>query len=57
MVMQEWFGENARVDLNPGSSYGTGGAGHMRMNIGTSRKLLKLALDNIAEAVDRLPGA
>ncbi len=55
MVMQEWFGQHARVDLNPGSSYGTGGAGHMRMNIAVSRKLLKLALDNIAEAVDRLP--
>lgn len=55
MVMQEWFGQNARVDLNAGSSYGTGGAGHMRMNIATSRKLLKIALDNIAEALDRLP--
>ena len=55
MIMQEWFGQNARVDLNPGSSYGTGGAGHMRMNIAASRKLLKIALDNIAEALDRLP--
>lgn len=57
MVMQEWFGQNARVDVNPGSSYGTGGEGHMRMNIAVSRELLKLALDNIAEAVNRLPGA
>ncbi len=54
MVMQEWFGQHARVDLNPGSSYGTGGEGHMRMNIALSRRLLKVALDNIAEAVDRL---
>ncbi|MFC1639349.1 aminotransferase class I/II-fold pyridoxal phosphate-dependent enzyme [Gemmatimonadota bacterium] len=57
MVMQEWFGQHARVDLNPGSSYGTGGDGHMRMNIAVSRRLLKLALDNIAEAVDKLPRA
>ncbi len=57
MVMQEWFGQHARVDVNPGSSYGTGGDGHMRMNIGTSRRLLRLALDNIAEAVNGLPGA
>jgi cystathionine beta-lyase len=57
MIMQEWFGQHARVDLNPGSSYGTGGAGHMRMNIAASRKLLKQALDNIAEAVDKLPRA
>jgi cystathionine beta-lyase len=55
--MQEWFGQNARVDLNPGSSYGTGGNGHMRMNIALSRSLLQVALDNIAEAVNRLPGA
>jgi len=54
MVMQEWFGQHARVDMNPGSSYGTGGEGHMRMNIALSRKLLKVALDNIAEAVDGL---
>jgi len=27
----------------------------MRMNIAASRKLLKIALDNIAEALDRLP--
>jgi cystathionine beta-lyase len=55
MVMQEWFGQHARVDLNPGSSYGTGGNGHMRMNIALSRRLLQVALDNIAEAVDKLP--
>jgi len=57
MVMQEWFGQHARVDLNPGSSYGTGGAGHMRMNIAVSKRLLQVALDNIAEAVNGLPGA
>jgi cystathionine beta-lyase len=42
------------VHLNPGSSYGTGGAGHMRMNIATSRKLVELALNNIAEALRRV---
>jgi len=57
MVVQEWFGQHARVDLNAGSSYGTGGAGHMRMNIAVSRRLLRVALDNIAEAVNGLPGA
>ncbi len=29
----------------------------MRMNIAVSRRLLQVALDNIAEAVSRLPGA
>ena len=50
-IMQRWFGNNARIYLNPGSAYGTGGAGHMRMNLATSRLLIRKALDNIAAAV------
>ena len=50
-IMQRWFGNHARIYLNPGSAYGTGGAGHMRMNIATSRLLIRKALDNIAAAV------
>ena len=50
-IMQRWFGNHARIYLNPGSAYGTGGAGHMRMNIATSRLLIQKALDNIAAAV------
>ena len=50
-IMQRWFGSNARIYLNPGSAYGTGGAGHMRMNLATSRLLIRRALDNIAAAV------
>jgi len=52
--MRRWFVENARVDLNPGSDFGTGGAGHMRMNLATPRKLIALAIDNMAEAMDKL---
>lgn len=48
------FLKNAKVQLNPGSSYGTGGAGHMRMNLGTSRKLVQLALDNMARAMSSI---
>jgi cystathionine beta-lyase len=54
MVVEKWFVENAKVQLNPGSSYGTGGAGHMRMNLATSRKLIELALDNMARALKNL---
>ena len=50
-IMQRWFGNNARIYLNPGSAYGTGGAGHMRMNLATSRLLIRRALENIAAAV------
>jgi cystathionine beta-lyase len=52
LVVQRWLAENARVYLNPGSTFGTGGAGHMRMNIATPRRMLEHALDNIAAALD-----
>ena len=50
-VVQRWFAERAGVFLNPGPSYGTGGAGHMRMNLASSRRIVELALNNMAEAV------
>ena len=37
--------------MNPGASYGAGGANHMRMNIATSRKTLEVALNNLANAL------
>jgi cystathionine beta-lyase len=50
-VMEKWFVEHARVQLNPGGSFGTGGQERMRMNCGTSRKMLQLALNNLATAL------
>lgn len=52
--MQRWLAEHARIALSPGHSFGTGGAGHMRMNIATARPLLRRALENMAEATARL---
>jgi cystathionine beta-lyase len=52
-IVQRWFAENARVYMNPGSSYGTGGAGNMRMNIATTRRLVGHALENMADALAR----
>ncbi len=49
-----WFAKNAFVAMNTGSSYGTGGINHMRMNIATSRKTLTAALDSIAAATKKL---
>jgi len=54
MMVERWFVANAKVQLNPGTSYGLGGAGHMRMNIATSRKTLELALTNIANALKKV---
>ena len=53
-IVATWLVDNAGVYTNAGSSYGPGGEGHMRMNLGTSRQMIKLALDNIAAAVSDL---
>ena len=52
-IVQRWFAENARVYLNPGSSYGAGGAGRMRMNLATTRANVERALGNMASALAR----
>ena len=51
---QHWMAKNAFVQLNAGTSYGLGGANHMRMNIATSRKTLKAALDSMAAATKKI---
>jgi cystathionine beta-lyase len=53
-MVQHWVAQNAFVQLNAGSSYGLGGANHMRMNIATSRKTLKAALDSMAAATKKI---
>jgi bifunctional pyridoxal-dependent enzyme with beta-cystathionase and maltose regulon repressor activities len=50
-MVQRWFEKNAGVQMNAGSSYGIGGADHMRMNIGTARKTLEKALASMAAAL------
>jgi hypothetical protein len=53
MMLERWFVTNDKFQLNPGTAYGLGGAGHMRMNIAASRKTLALALNNIADALKK----
>lgn len=50
-IFEDYLVKHAKIQMNPGTSYGLGGAGHMRMNIATSRKTLELALTNVAEAL------
>lgn len=50
-MVERYFVKHAKVHMNQGPSYGYGGAGHMRMNIATSRKLVELALTNVASAL------
>ena len=54
VILQRHLVDHAKVHMNPGSSYGYGGAGWMRMNIATSRQLVERELVNIAEAVARV---
>jgi len=49
-MVERYFVKTAKVHLNQGRGYGKGGENHMRMNIGTSRKLVELALNNLAAA-------
>ena len=48
------FVNKAGLALNDGEMFGVGGNGHMRLNVGTSRKILLKALDNLKDAVERL---
>ena len=52
-IVERFFVTNAKVHLNPGASFGLGGANHMRMNIATSRKLVERALTNMSIALKR----
>ncbi len=48
------FINKARLALNDGEMFGKGGEGFMRMNVGTSRKILQQALNQLAQAVNEL---
>ena len=51
---QDWLVYESGVYLNPGSDYGTGGAGHMRMNVASSRAVVKEVMDALAAAVNKV---
>ena len=50
-IVERWFIKNAGVALNPGHTYGPGGANHMRMNIALSRRTLQAALTSMQNAL------
>lgn len=49
--LKAFFIQRARVGMNSGISFGEGGSGFMRMNIGTRRAMLAQVLDQIHRAV------
>lgn len=52
--LQKFFLEKAKVAMNEGSTFGSGGAGFMRMNIACPRSRLIEALNRIEKAVNML---
>ena len=47
----DFFLKKANVALSDGKIFGPGGEGHVRLNFGTSRKLLKQGLDRMRKAL------
>ena len=52
--LMTFFNEEAKVAVNNGASYGTGGEGFIRLNVGCPRKIVEEAFTRIEHAVARL---
>ena len=50
----EFFLKNAKVAMSEGKIFGRGGEDHVRLNFGTSRKLLKQGLEQMRKALKSL---
>lgn len=50
----EFFKDKAKVALSDGKIFGKSGEGHLRLNFGTSRELLKEGLDRMAKALSSI---
>lgn len=48
----DFFTSKAGVGMNEGSTFGPGGNGFMRMNLATTRSMVKLALQKIGQAIE-----
>ena len=49
-----WFLDDARVALSSGHVFGTGGAGHVRLNFATSRAILTEAVSRMGLALEKV---
>lgn len=50
-ALKRFFIEQARVGMSPGSLFGQGGAGFIRLNLGAPRSVIREALRRIVEAL------
>ncbi len=49
-----WLIEQASVAVTPGSAFGPGGDGHIRISYANSQEVLTEAVERIRDAVDKL---
>ena len=56
-ALKRFFIDSARVGMNPGTVFGTGGSGFMRLNLAAPRSLVLEALARIGDALAEKPGA
>lgn len=49
--LRDFFIKQCKVGMNPGTVFGAGGSGFMRMNIGASRHIIKECLARIVESL------
>jgi len=52
--MQKFFLENAKLGLNDGSEFGEVGQGFVRLNFGTTRANIQLAIEKMKAAIGRI---
>ena len=52
--LMDFFQDKARIAVNNGASYGTGGEGFVRLNIGCPRRIVEEALHRIGQAAAAL---
>jgi cysteine-S-conjugate beta-lyase len=52
--LRQFFIEDCKLALSPGSMFGEGGSGFMRLNIGTRRELIEQALMQLQNALPKL---
>jgi len=53
--LRDFFVHQAKVGMNPGTVFGTGGSSFMRLNIASPRHIVAAALDRIAAALNARP--
>jgi cystathionine beta-lyase len=50
-ALKDLFLYKAKIGLNDGKSFGEAGVGFMRLNVGTSKKVLEVAMQRLLLAV------